>query len=395
MSQQLIFIPIVGISQLIFISNISRRLENEEYSQTLLIINLSSIVTFLDFGLLYSYFYFASTNYENSYNMNQINRKFAILTIKLVALEISIAILLICLDFYKTIGLYLLIFALNIPGLMNLTQLRTRNMHLTFLSIFNLSWPLSVGFLIYFETLHPLHLTRNIGYLPIATSALINSIYLVATWKKSLFSKILTKNDGGIGRKMPLASFIPGVFINSTLFAIVTQCDKYFASVITSGRELSLFLTYSQISTSILGILNLAYLNSKLTQNQYKRFSMKLSLYPGALAGLLFISVSAIFINLFFHDLYNSKILLLLGSINLLLYGILLSVNAQITARGNPNYRFPGLLSQVMVIISCYFIGSSNISIVSLQFVIALSIGINIAVGLFLLHSKFLENTIQ
>lgn len=387
-SQQIPFIPIVGISQLIFISQISRNLSENSYINALLVLNLSSLLTFLDFGLIFSFFYLMNSARLNSEVSAEIEYKIAKLSLRLAFIELSFGVLLQIFELQKSFAIYLCLFALNLPGLLNLIHLRVKNKPITYLILFNLSWPLSATMTLLFRS-QLRQLGYLTGFLPLFVSTIINSIYLYKTRKTNLYRTVLARKLSLSDSATFSKRFIASSFLSTSIFSIISQSDKYLAAGVSNKSELALFLTYSQILNGLLAVMNVSYLYTNLGKYSGKESKILTAIFPSIFIGILYLITSSIFVQYFSGGMKNSSKFLVTGFFILVLNGFLFATSAKFSLRGRPNLRIIGQIVQLSILSVGVFLFWNWESLLCLQLIYSASIIVNIVTCQILLHSKY------
>lgn len=378
-----IFVPLAGISQLLFLHRLSLNLSVNQYSQALVIMNLSLILCFLDYGVLYTFFFLA-IQYRDDKRMIQLVQRWVrpkLLGICLV--NLTAGVLLIMLSSYIYLGIYLILFAINSPAHFNLVILRTHGRDLIYQIIYNLSWPCAVVFIFAISFLGSITWNPNLAFLPLFSSIFVNYLFLLFNWKDSIFgwqsNPDLNASDIQPFKKDFVSTMVHSS-LNTSFFAIATQGDKFIAIRLVDTHQLATFLTYGQIATSIISVLNFTYLSYSREKSDGIGESQKLRMifWPGIIGGIIFVFGSFIFLNLFLRNLNNSPIYLLLGFLTIASYGVLFSLHSQLFLKARVNRRTPGFAVQCLSIPVFWMVAVHYHSLILLQFCFLIGILANI-----------------
>ena len=381
----LILVPLAGTSQLLFLHRLSLILSVSQYSQALVIMNLSLILCFLDYGVLYTFFFLAIQYREDKRMIQLVQRWVRPKLLGICLVNIIAGVLLIMLSSYVYLGIYLILFSINLPAHFNLVILRTHGRDLKYQIIFNLSWPCAVVFIFAVSFLDSITWNPNLAFIPLFSSIFVNYLFLLSNWKESVFgwqsNPDLVAEDIRPLKKV-FASTMVHSWVNTSFFAIATQTDKFIAIRLVDTHELATFLTYGQIATSIIGVLNLIYLSYSREKFNGISGSQKLIVLfgPGIIGGVIYVFGSFIFLGLFLRNLNNSPIYLLLGFLTIASYGVLFSLHSKLFLKAKVNRRTPGLAVQCLTIPLFWIVAVNYHSLVLLQICFLLGILANIFV---------------
>jgi len=379
---QLSIIPLVGIAQIGFISRINSSLSPSQYNEALLILNLSFFLNFVDFGILYAlYFLLATTKNEETRLKIIANTRKYLIYIFLLNIFLGSFFFLSHKDI--NVGIYLILFGLNLPGLLNLTYFWALGQDAVYFLIFNGSWPLSFLIINFAYRDSSFNITPKTAFLPLLCSIFINSIYVLHTRKRNLFTKLAMSNDAIRWRILPFSRDFKNTLVFSTisgmLFAVIMQSDKFLAISVKDSSNLPIYLTYGFFSTGIILIMNRSYLSDArgLSLNASGSRKQPIRLIAGFCFGTIFVTTSSMIITLFFNKLSNSPLFLLIGFGIVFLYNTLFQLHAYLFAQNRINLRIPGYLIQGFFTLVTWIYAKHFNSLVVLEFGAFLSLLLN------------------
>jgi hypothetical protein len=291
LSIQTLLLPVVALAQLGYLTLASIHLPQADYSRALIIISLTGILAFLDFGLLNVY-YFTLINAQDNQNDSRITIRTLMIYSRIVAImEVSTGAILSVLDGVTPIALFLIFNGLNLPAMLNLVSTRVHRGNLTYLIVFHLSWPLALlfqGLVLFFCSEEDF--ARFAPYLPWISSLTLNYSWILA-------NRFLGKNRQRSERSSqkvelfnrPLLSALLSSMGGVLTLGICLHLDKFFASTFLAPEKLSSFLSGATIYTSVMGVSWFIYMS---TSREIRRSNpTKSDTYPVLLLSFLLIIV--------------------------------------------------------------------------------------------------------
>lgn len=253
---QLVIIPIAALCQFQFIISVTNDFNGTNLQNILYVLNLSTLIIFLDYGYAYEAFKDASIQVDSNDEIKiNLIRRYRAIGFKLLFLNAILGILMLILNVNPLISFYVMAISLTIPGFILLNLLRGFGKHLIFLILFNMSWPLSLMlyFVIQKYLLHLSHITSAIGYVPLLASALINLV--VSMMGMKLFAvNVSNQTNSGLSIEIRKFSPLPLLLMTSGSFAI--QSDKLIIAEIGTGEDIASYLLCGLLATSGLSVIN-------------------------------------------------------------------------------------------------------------------------------------------
>lgn len=349
---QSIIYPIAGLSQLFFIIIISSNLTLLNLKQALFILNLSIILIFLDFGLIYRSFRSASSNMDAEHA----NKQALVIHFQREAKKISIILfvtgfMVIAFLHSAIVGIYLIFTALITPGLISLHLLRGFGQDLRFLLTYNLSWPIALLILVILNLLEfgQQKYSYYIAFLPMVSSCITCTTAYFHVSKFYIKSNIKLEFENS--KKLIPDFIIPTVLSISAGLALHT--DKIFLMYSDDISHAEVYLFYGLLASSVLSMLT-SIGSISWGDNLAKKVSSKVPHF------LEFIFISFIlsmfyFLGVFFLVWFNlttielNTSVLLFMSILIILNGMLVVAQARLTYSNRLVLRVIGNLIQVVV----------------------------------------------
>lgn len=291
LSIQTLFLPVVALAQLGYLTLASIHLPQADYSRALIIISLTGILAFLDFGLLNVY-YFTLIGAQNNLNKSTLIIKTLIIYSKIIAIiEVSAGAVISFLDGVTPISLFLIFNGLNLPAMLNLVSTRVNKGNLAYLLVFHLSWPLAFLFqsiVLFFFSQEDF--ARFTPYLP-----WISSLTLNYSW--NLISRIINiKSQGSVYPSQKIKLFNPPLLsaLLSSMGGVLTlgiclHLDKFFASTFLAPEKLSSYLSGATIYSSVMGVSWFIYMS--MSREILKTKPNKSESYPVLILSFLLIAV--------------------------------------------------------------------------------------------------------
>ncbi len=291
LSLQTLFLPVVALAQLGYLTLASIHLPQADYSRALIIISLTGILAFLDFGLLNVY-YFTLIGAKDSRDDSRLIIRTLVIYSRIVAIiEVSAGAILSFLDGVTPIALFLIFNGLNLPAMLNLVSTRVHKGNLIYLLVFHLSWPLAFLFqaLVLFF-LSQEDFARFTPYLP-----WISSLTLNYSW--SLVNRFISKNpQRSVHPSQRVEFFNPSLLsaLLSSMGGVLTlgiclHLDKFFASTFLAPERLSSFLSGATIYTSVMGVSWFIYMS--MSREIRRRKPSKRDSYPVFILSFFLITV--------------------------------------------------------------------------------------------------------
>jgi hypothetical protein len=213
------------MSQLLFIVIISKYLIGSDLMDALYLLSLGVFFIFLDLGTLFNAYREASINLHSSSQIKHfIIAKYQRQSLFISGINFLISIPLLLHSTTFLVGIYIAITAFTIPGLVSMHLLRGFGKDFSFTILFNLSWPISLFFLVLInpQTEWQAFDLKYLALLPSLSTIICGLFAIIACGKlKSTPAKInidLNKNTGH--RIGPIFVVISG--------ALAFQIDKIF-----------------------------------------------------------------------------------------------------------------------------------------------------------------------
>jgi len=353
LSIQTLLLPVVAVAQLGYLTLASIHLPQADYSRTLIILSLTGILAFLDFGLLNVYYFTLINARDNRDNPRLTVRSLIIYSRIIAIMEVSTGAILSFLDGATPIALFLIFNGLNLPAMLNLVSTRVDKGNLTYLLVFHLSWPLALIFqgLVLFLFSED-DFARFTPYLPWISSLILNYSWFLA-------NRFLNRNpqrSEHSGQKVeffnrPLISALLSSMGGILTLGICLHLDKFFASTFLAHEKLSSFLSGATIYTSVMGVSWFVYMS--MSRDIVKRKPTKIDSYPAFILSFLLIivfllcslilrHVSGENISLHVTHLFYFSGLILLGNLSQHYQSILF-------LEGRFSSRFKGQLIQISI----------------------------------------------
>jgi hypothetical protein len=286
-----LFLPVVALAQLGYLTLASIHLPQADYSRALIIISLTGILAFLDFGLLNVY-YFTLIGVQDNRDETRLTIRTLMIYSRIIAIiEVSAGAILSFLDGVTPIALFLIFNGLNLPAMLNLVNTRVHKGNLTYLLVFHLSWPLAFlfqGLVLFFFSQEDF--ARFTPYLP-----WISSLTLNYSW--SLVNRFISKYpQRSIHPSQKVEFFNPPLLsaLLSSMGGVLTlgiclHLDKFFASTFLAPERLSSFLSGATIYTSVMGVSWFIYMS--MSREILRRKPSKSDSYPVLILSFVLITV--------------------------------------------------------------------------------------------------------
>ncbi len=376
---QALILPVAGVSQLMFLSAISKQLSHQNLTNAYYLINLGTFLIFADFATIYNAYREASLNFSSSDEI-----KFAIvkkylkqsLLISFANLIVSSAFLLNSNTFL--VGIYAMTNAFTIPGLVCMHLLRGFGKDFLYLISFHSSWPMALLILAMIQIFSHNSNGNNeyLALLPAISLSIIGFFPILSCLKFGRKSSINNPKliDYKSKKLFPVLTLVSG--------AVASQSDKIFvlrAFDIPNSSDYLIcgILMFSAMSTvAALGSTIWGGNLSKATK-QYEFHFIEL-LILGLTISVLYVLAIIFFWHFKILRLEINFALVLIMSITILVYSILASIQAFFTYRNNVQYILMGNVFQFFSIMLSSLILNVKMTNISLALIVLFSIQINI-----------------
>jgi hypothetical protein len=381
---QTMIMPLAGIAQIMSISILAKNFNIFELGEAMRILNYSTFFIFLDFGILFNAFYYASKSFSmRNIFMSEIIHSVLKYSCWVVAVNLVFAII-VWRYINQNMGIYLFLNSLTIPGLASMALIRGFGNDLKYLLIFNASWPISLITIVlvqYFSIRK--YFGIFIAFVPICSSIITGIVALVIVWLKARTSR-LNPTAGNLSGYRPSWNQLIQFRVASTLLisALCLQLDKFLVSYF-SGQEKNHageYLYLGLIATS--GISFLASLGTSALREEIsvKELNNKRKLVLPRVSLLIsLISYSVITVNPrdFFAGVVTDSQLTLLVCLVIFLYGPLLHYQTILNSKRLLLNRLIGSLVQILIISSFVLLPNSYRNPIVLATLHCLGVSIN------------------
>ena len=376
---QLMVRPTAGMSQLLFIVIISKYLIGSDLMDALYLLSLGVFFIFLDFGTLFNAYREASINLHSSSQIKHfIITKYQRQSLFISGINFLISIPLLLHSTTFLIGIYIAITAFTIPGLVSMHLLRGFGKDFHFTILFNLSWPISLVFLVLLnpQTDWQVFDLKYLALLPSFSTIICGLFAIIACAKLKIAPAKMNidLNKYTENRIGPIFAVISG--------ALAFQIDKIFVIRAFNTPESENYLVcgilmFSTIS-SITAVGSIAW-GSNLSSNHAKyNFHFKDFTIIGAVGSSAYLFGMIILkkIELIVFELNYP--LLIIFSFTIIIYVLIIILQAFATFKNLYSLNFKGNLIQILTIIVMSTVLQNSLTINLLAIVVASAAFLNL-----------------
>ena len=376
---QVILIPIAAISQILFVSHLTKTLNISELKDALYILNLSIFLIFTDFGTMYNSYRDASANAKSSAKVKfTIVKKYQRQSLRIAFTNLLISALFLFNDKTFLLGVYIAVNAAAIPGLVYLQILRGLGKDATYLIFYHSSWPMALLVLLFmhqgnenfgdkgkFLALLPTISLMIIGYIAKATCL---------NFKRLPEKKEIYFQSNSNRRASPITLLVTG--------AVALQLDKVVIAryLNLADAESYLFLGLLMISTlNVIAAIGTKVWGSNLSSRSPKyNFYFKEFILFGFGTGILFYCSIIFLQKTNYISIRINLFLLLIMSFTIFFYSLLISFQAFVTFKSLEKIRIKGNLIQICTIATISFFLRESITINSLGLTVLIAVCANL-----------------
>ena len=342
---QALFSPFVFGSQIIFTYICARDLLPNDFRNTLLIVNLSLILQFSDFGGLFSTYILANEYFNNKEKSNLAK---LLKTLKYITATASFGLFLTII-FWKLnlISYYILLFIVfsminQVVAWFSIVT-RAQGKELKYSIAFNSSWPLSVIAIIVTK-IFDFDLKDFYFLLPISTSIILNSFLIIPTIKdiRAANSKNAVYNSHAT---ISISSFL----IHATN-VINIYSDRYLLNFNSDTLTVNKYLIYTQIAFGCLTLTNTLYTtHSKFSAGtDISDVDITKTFMKYTAAFLVCTPIALVFVINTYYKTKVDIILILLIEILLIIYSILKRLQVQFSSMSQLSVQVKGNILQLI-----------------------------------------------
>ena len=349
---QALFSPFVFGSQIIFTYICARDLLPNDFRNTLLIVNLSLILQFSDFGGLFSTYLLANEYFNNKEKSNLVK---LLKTLKYITATASFGLFLTII-FWKLnlISYYILLFIVfsminQVVAWFSIVT-RAQGKELKYSIAFNSSWPLAVIAIIVTK-IFDFDLKDFYFLLPISTSIILNSFLIIPTIKdiRAANSKNAVYNSHAT-----ISISIKGLVFSSFLIhatnVINIYSDRYLLNFNSDTLTVNKYLIYTQIAFGCLTLTNTLYTtHSKFSAGtDISDVDITKTFMKYTAAFLVCTPIALVFVINTYYKTKVDIILILLIEILLIIYSILKRLQVQFSSMSQLSVQVKGNILQLI-----------------------------------------------
>ena len=315
--------------QMAFIRNLYFELDSEEFSRAILLIGLSTLLPFLDFGLFgattFSVTGFIRSSNPLTFMEIQWTRRYGAFV---VGFSFFVGSSIIFFDSSRDLGLFLILNAILIIGIWHLIAVRSFGFPIFALVATNIQWPIA---LILSELLKrsTLELDHSYGFIPLFSSIFV-TFTLMPICRKILKTRLREKSDGSIYYagilKSKISLRVTYIFLSAIPLPLILQLDKYILVRTETPSEVNLYAIYMLVFTGFFTLI--AKQHVSVTRERLASPTLLSSFADLRLVGLFCSLTYALFglkfVNDFFQVPESNLPLILLGSCYLFILSIML-----------------------------------------------------------------------
>lgn len=377
---QAVVLPIAGISQLIFISYLSRELGISDLKDAFYILNLSTFLIFADFGNVYNAYREASANVHSSKSIkSDLIRRYLRKSLIIAALNFLVSGFFLLHEGTFLLGVYIAFNAGTIPGLVSMHLLRGFGRDFSYLILFHSSWPTALLLLIIISKKENIF---DIGgeYLAFLPTIALSLSGFVAIISCLIFQK------GTSGENTHIDLYSPrrvGPIVVLITGALAMQIDKLYiirkydppSSASYLFLAILMFSTINSISAVGSTVWGSNLSNSSLRYD----FHFKEFLFIGIGASFLYFTGISLLVRFKIIEMTMSYKLVLIMALTILTHTILISLQAFITFKSLDGIRTTGNLLQIFGILVLSLSLHKSMTVNSLALIVLFSVTLNLS----------------
>jgi hypothetical protein len=330
---QALFSPFVFGSQIIFTYICAKDLLPNDFRNTLLIVNLSLILQFSDFGGLFSTYLLANEYFNNPKKVNLVK---LLKTLKYIIATASFGLFLITI-FWKLnlINYFMLLFISfsmvnQVVAWFSIVN-RAQGKELKYSITFNSSWPLAL-IAILVTKIFEFDLKSFYFLLPVSASIILNSWLIIPTIKAIRTTKSTNDVNNSQGTK---STNIKGLVFSSFLIhatnTISIYSDRYLLNFNSDTLTVNKYLIYTQIAFGCMTLTNTLYTtHSKFsTTTDISDRDITKAFIKYTTAFLVLTPIALIFVINTYYKTEIDFVLILLIEVVLIIYSLLKRLQVQ------------------------------------------------------------------
>jgi hypothetical protein len=313
---QIWFAPFVFGAQLVFTFTCARDLDPSAFKETMLIIGLSMIFQFSDFGGLFAT-YISANAYLQKQNKIELIRFLITLKYVLRASFFGIFFGTILLTFH-TITLQIFVFLvfsmINQAAAWFLVVTRAFGSELRYSLFYNSSWMLALITLYIFKSLN-FNFTNYYFLLPVGSSVILNLatiprvLRILNKHTETLMADLFKVKSKRGFNKLIFTAF----FVHSTGIVSI-YCDRYLLNLNSTSTTVNKYIIFAQVAFGCITLTNTMYtLNSRFsTGTDYSDFSITKTFRKSAILFTACQPIGIYFITKFYYKIHYDVFLVIL-----------------------------------------------------------------------------------
>lgn len=327
-----------GISQLLVLQFLNKKLDLKTFLSVVLIMGLSVLLPFIDFGAYAIALYTFSRNRDSTVGQSVIfEPELAYIYMLRVASSLFLtSLFLMIFDVSRNVGIYLLLNSISILGIWTLTIERARGRWKTSLLVLNVQWPLTYVMLKILE-LNKVEITIYVAFLPsLITAILVTSFYLMRK-KTFLFKNAHLKFFAvNIANHQKWRALKQDAFLFTLLalpLPLIFQLDKYILALFIEPQVLNTYALYMALFSGVLSILlvaNSISISDWLKTGRHSTRTIDIR-WIGLFAGIGYSLTSPLILERFFSHSKDIEYLALLNGLYIFVISILFQVSVSLS----------------------------------------------------------------